>query len=231
MFYGITTGISVLVLIGLIVLAIVLDRNFFKRISTTTITLMAMLVALIVLLTNCIGNSGILGARLMLGNFVLFLSGMLLGPVGGAVVGVLSWIIGLAFIQTYIHTSILAMYVLYAMLGSFVFLLKPKSRFQFVYTTVVLLFIAMFLMTFIAFPIAQWSFTTKNIPFLAVVLFPKKFIVFPIDVVFEIVLVFACFQTALILLKNSPNIESKIWALKKTEGQDLFRKKNPELQQ
>ncbi|SYV96297.1 Uncharacterised protein, partial [Mycoplasma putrefaciens] len=48
------------------------------------------------------------------------------------------------------------MYVLYAMLGSFVFLLKPKSRFQFVYTTVVLLFIAMFLMTFIAFPIAQW---------------------------------------------------------------------------
>ncbi|SYV96296.1 Uncharacterised protein, partial [Mycoplasma putrefaciens] len=91
MFYGITTGISVLVLIGLIVLAIVLDRNFFKRISTTTITLMAMLVALIVLLTNCIGNSGILGARLMLGNFVLFLSGMLLGPVGGAVVGVLSW--------------------------------------------------------------------------------------------------------------------------------------------
>ncbi|MDQ0567896.1 ECF transporter S component family protein [Mycoplasma yeatsii] len=226
MVYAITTAVAIFILISLYFIAYLMDRKFMKKINTSSITLMGMLIALIVILTNCIGNSGIFfNTRLMLGNFVLFLSGMMFGPVGGAIVGTLSWLIGLGFIQTFIHASILAMYVLYAMLGSLVFLFKSESKLTYVILVYSFLAIASFLMTFVAFPIAAWATVGGEKTFWQWMLLPKKFVVFPLDVLIEPLLIIPCFEVCLLLLKNNPTVEGKTWATRFGSLDHLFSKK------
>ncbi len=68
------------------------------KFSTTTITKMALFIAISVVLSRFLSFKmifmGIEGVRIGFGSFTIILSGILFGPIGGAIVGALSDIIG-----------------------------------------------------------------------------------------------------------------------------------------
>ncbi|WFQ94465.1 folate family ECF transporter S component [Mycoplasma feriruminatoris] len=208
MLFFLTNGAAICVIILLFAIAYVMDPKFIKTITTIKITMMAMQVALIVLLTNVIGYSGVFGARLMFGNFILFLSGMLFGPMGGALVGAISYTAGLVMPNIFIHFSFMAVYMLYAMLGSLVFIKKQKSRVTYTISVVVLLFIASFTLTFISHPIAVLSIGKSPYVYATLI---KKLIVFPIDAAIEPILIISTFEVSVLILKRVPNSWNNLW--------------------
>ncbi|QVK00502.1 folate family ECF transporter S component [Mycoplasma mycoides subsp. capri] len=208
MLFFLTNGAAICVIILLFAIAYMMDPKFLKTITTTKITMMAMQVALIVLLTNFLGYSGVFGARLMLGNFILFLSGMLFGPMGGALVGALSYTAGMVNPGIFIHFSFMAAYMIYAMLGSLVFIKKQKSRLSFMISVFVLLFIASFTLTFISHPIAMLAIGKNAYVYVTLV---NKFIVFPIDAVIEPILIISTFEVSILVLKRVPNTWNQLW--------------------
>ncbi|AJK51637.1 folate family ECF transporter S component [Mycoplasma capricolum subsp. capripneumoniae] len=208
MLFFLTNGVAICVIIFLFVIAYVMDPKFLKTITTIKLTMMAMQVALIVLLTNIIGYSGVFGARLMFGNFVLFLSGMLFGPMGGALVGALSYTAGMINPNIFIHFSFMAAYMIYAMLGSLVFIRKQKSRLSFMISVFVLLFIASFTLTFISHPVAMLAIGKNSYVYVTLI---KKFIVFPIDAAIEPILIISTFEVSILVLKRVPNTWNSLW--------------------
>jgi ECF transporter S component (folate family) len=65
-------------------------KNLKKAYNTLSLTLVGLFCALSVIMTNVVGYSMIFGFKIMLGNFLIFLIGMLFGPVLGMIAGTVS---------------------------------------------------------------------------------------------------------------------------------------------
>ncbi|KAF0851833.1 MAG: folate family ECF transporter S component [Spiroplasma poulsonii] len=126
-----------------------LDYKNLKKINILTITITSLLIALSVILTNLIGYTIPItgGIKLALGNFLIFVVGMLFGPFFGVLSGIATDTLGaLVNIQGTYHGGFAFNLVLYGFMGSIVFLSKNEKFW--IIKTIMLYIISFMLISF-----------------------------------------------------------------------------------
>ncbi|WHQ36957.1 folate family ECF transporter S component [Spiroplasma sp. SV19] len=130
-------------------LGVLLDYKNLKKINILTITVTSLLIALSVILTNLIGYTIPItgGIALALGNFLIFVVGMLFGPFFGVLSGIATDTLGsLVNIQGTYHGGFAFNLAFYGLMGSIVFLFKSEKFW--VVKTIMLYIIAFVLISF-----------------------------------------------------------------------------------
>lgn len=208
---GAWLGIAILFYIG-----VLLDYKNWKKISILTITITSLLIALSVILTNVISytipfpftGGGVI--KLALGNFLIFVIGMLFGPFFGVLSGLATDALGaLVNIAGTYHSGFAFNLALYGFLGSMVFLFKSDKFW--ILKTIILYTISFALISF-AFNVL-WLYATG----LKQVLFPMAFVVraikFPIQLAIYLPMVISSFTILYKLIISRHNIA--LWCTQK----------------
>ncbi|WP_253301001.1 folate family ECF transporter S component [Spiroplasma endosymbiont of Phyllotreta cruciferae] len=172
---GAWLGIAILFGLG-----VLLDYKNLKKINILTMTVTSLLIALSVILTNLIGYTITItgGIRLALGNFLIFVVGMLFGPFFGVMSGIATDTLGaLVNIQGTYHAGFAFNLAFYGFIGSVVFLFK-NQRFWIIKT--IMLYIITFVLISFVFNVLWlysigWNFVVLGTTFIA------KAIKFPIQ--------------------------------------------------
>ncbi|UWD35430.1 folate family ECF transporter S component [Mycoplasma cottewii] len=167
--------------------------------------------------TNVIGYSKVFGFKIQLGNFLLFLCGMLLGPLAGPLAGLLSDLTGLLISGGVPHFGFTLIKVMYGFLGALVFLPKQDKKIYFVLSIVGLMLtsVALHLLVITPLSFASYGGTTSTRQGLIVVKMIQRAILVPIEWASYSALVIACFEISWIVLRDNPKIEYQLWCARK----------------
>ncbi|MFU0251719.1 folate family ECF transporter S component [Spiroplasma sp. Moj] len=197
-------------------LGVLLDYKNWKKISILTITIMSLLIALSVILTNIISytipfpfmGGGVI--QLALGNFLIFVIGMLFGPFLGVLSGLATDALGdLINIGGTYHSGFSFNLALYGFLGSIVFLFKTDKFW--ILKTIILYAIGFALISF-AFNVL-WLYAIG----LKQVLFPMAFVIkaikFPIQLAIYLPMVISSFTILYKLITSRHNLA--LWCTQK----------------
>lgn len=211
MFYYISNAFFGLLVLFLLVSTSWCQKKLIKRLNIKNIIIIAMFVALSVVLTNFIGYFvTVFGVKVMLGNFLIFVCGVLFGPFFGVVAGLCSDVTGsLTLIISEFHFGYMFSKILLGFLGGFVF--APKENRFWKIRLVFFLIVGLSLSSFVVTPIALasvkgWEYTLAS--------YWKKFIIVPSQIVIYTPIVFACINISYLLLKSDIFKPSKPWFLK-----------------
>lgn len=217
MFYILTNIFACLNIIILFYIGIILDYKNFKKINILIITITSLLITLSVILTNIISYSitfpfFIKGGsiKLALGNFLIFVVGMLFGPFLGILSGIASDILGtLTNISGIYHSGFSFNLVLYGFLGSMVFLFK-NNKFW-ILKTIILYIIGFGLISFVFNVLWLYSLGLKEV--ILPIVFIIKIIKFPIQLLVYLFMVISSFIVLYKLIIFRHNIT--LWCTKK----------------
>ncbi|AGM25756.1 hypothetical protein SSYRP_v1c01600 [Spiroplasma syrphidicola EA-1] len=197
-------------------LAVWMDYKNIKQISILAITLTSFLVALSVLLTNLISYSvpffGFGGIRLALGNFLIFVVGMLFGPFLGVLSGIATDLLGsMINIAGSYHGGFTLNLVLYGFVGSLAFLFQAKKLWYLnaiIFYTLTFMVISFGLNTLWLYSIG-WNSVVVGSAFIV------KLIKFPIEMLIYIPLALGTFSLLYKLITAKNNM--LLWCTKHGE--------------
>ncbi|ATZ16660.1 ECF transporter S component (folate family) [Entomoplasma freundtii] len=225
-FYWISNAIAIVCILCLFGLGWVLSRRC-RNFGTLNITLTAVLVALSIVFTNVIGyNLKIFGIQIALGNFVIFLIGMLMGPLVGVVGGLIGDSVGsLINISGTYHVNFLLVKILFGFCGSLVFLGKGN---KFLMLKVFGLFIFVCgLQIWILNPIGLYSMNGwKSVWITLIPSAPRKGITWLVQSLVYPTLAINSFKILWQLYKRSSYASSTVWAFK---NDNLFDNKKQQV--
>lgn len=220
-FYWITNGAAIGLSICFLFGAWLLDRQWKKRFTTVNITLIATLCALSVVLTNVIGYSQILGMRIMVGNFILFLTGMIFGPIAGVLIGVVTDGVGsLVFLGGIYHSGFMLEKIIFGFLGSLIFTFKTVKWWQ--VKVFILMGLGIILQLFVLTPISLWASGGAGYMIASLI---KKVIIFPIELTIYPILTITSMRVIWLLLAKIPNSQTTVWAMRKGDVRFLLKPK------
>ncbi|WP_381414853.1 folate family ECF transporter S component [Spiroplasma endosymbiont of Anurida maritima] len=213
MLYIITNILSALTIITLLGVFSLIYRQEIKKISILSITICSVLIALSVILTNFVGYSFIFfGATITiaLGNFILFIIGMLFGPVLGIISAIATDSLGsLIFINGPYHNGFMFNLVLYAILGALTFCYKTQKYWALkasIHYIVSFVLISFFFNTI-------WIYSIyENVGFTAAT-FIIKLIKFPISISIYIPITLSSFSLMYFLINNNTSLD--FWSKRK----------------
>ncbi|ATZ19032.1 hypothetical protein ESOMN_v1c06500 [Williamsoniiplasma somnilux] len=226
MFYWITNGSAIFVILLLFIGSLAIEKFSFKRFTTKNIALIGLLCAVAVVLTNVVGYSRIFGFQIMIGNFVIFLTGMAFGPLVGVVIGVVADGVGaLINLSGTFHAGFMLEKVLFGVLGSFVFF--SKSNKWWILKVILFMSLAIIIGLFAINPISLWS--SGFVDGYIYTTFIKHLIMFPIELVVYGLLTISCFRVLWIFLKKMPNREKSAWVARNGDIRFLMKKHESEL--
>ncbi|WP_051418472.1 folate family ECF transporter S component [Mesoplasma seiffertii] len=196
--------------IGIILLfaiSFAMEKFSWRRFTVKNIAILGVLVALSVTLTNVIGYTVIFGMKIMLGNFVVFLTGMVFGPLAGVVTGLASDTVG-AFIHLggVFHLGFMFIKILIGFVGSLVFAFKSNRYWVVKMVVAYVLFILVHL--FFLTPLFTWALYGTSF---AQVNFIKKAILAPFQMVVYPFLTYSCFNVLWVLLRKDVGTSRAVW--------------------
>jgi len=205
------TNIGSFILIGLLAcLGLVLQRKVNKRIfSTYNLTISAMFCALSVVLTNVVGYSFIFGMQFMLGNFLIFLTGMIFGPLIGAICGIITDTVGV-FINSggVYHAGFMLIKVILGFAGGFVFMFKTNQYWK---LKAIAFFSGAFIISAILSPI--FLFTLYGTSY-TMVKFITKLIKLPVELFVYNFFIYITFKISYLFLEINQKQRHQFWFLK-----------------
>ncbi|WP_279306709.1 folate family ECF transporter S component [Mesoplasma lactucae] len=189
-------------------------KTLKKTFKTRNIALMALLIALSVVLTNALGYSFfIFGGtiRLALGNFLIFVIGMIFGPFTGMISGLLSDTVGtLINSGGAYHFGFALAKALFGFFGGMVFIFKTNKLWTL--KTIGMFIFVFILYSFVISPISVAGlYNNKSIGALIGI---GKLIRLPIELLIYIPLTFISFDILYLLLSKSSNKNNYVWCLK-----------------
>ncbi|AEM68465.1 folate family ECF transporter S component [Mycoplasma putrefaciens] len=204
-----------------------LDRYFWRKITIQVMALLGILIALCVIATNVIGYSRIFGFQIQLGNFLIFFSGMILGPLAGALVGLLSDLTGLIISGGVPHFGFTLVKVMYGFLGAMVFLTKHNKKMYFIISIFWFMLVSVILHLLVFTPLSFASYggniATKQGLVLASML--RRLILVPVEWVLYSLLVIACFEVTWIVLKDNAKLSHQLWCSRHGTPKFLFERR------
>jgi len=206
--YLITNIISWIMIAIIFLIAFAMERFTFKKISLRHMTVIAMFGAISVVLTNVISYSiPIFGnVRLALGDWIIFLIGMLFGPMSGVISAITIDSIGMLAPNPFsYHAGFLLNKVILGLFGSFVFLFKTKKYLFF--KVIILYFIPFALQSLVLNPVWMMSWI-GNAAWVDLIF---RVIKLPISITIYVSLAYTSFKVLYPLLKRWP--EENIWCL------------------
>ncbi|WP_338954875.1 folate family ECF transporter S component [Spiroplasma endosymbiont of Polydrusus cervinus] len=189
-----------------------LDYKNLKKINILTITITSLLIALSVILTNLIGYTiPIIGEiKLALGNFLIFVTGMLLGPFFGVLSGIATDTLGaLVNISGMYHGGFAFNLAFYGFLGSMVFLFKSEKLW--IMKTIILYIIAFVVISFGLNVLWLYSIGWNQVILGAT--FIAKAIKFPIQMVIYLPMIISSFTILYKLITARHSIT--LWCMQK----------------
>ncbi|PPE05825.1 folate family ECF transporter S component [Williamsoniiplasma lucivorax] len=129
MYFILTNTIAISAIVIFFIGAVFIEKFSYKRLTIFNISAMGMLVALSIVLTNVIGyNIRIMGSSFMIGNFVIFLSGMLFGPLAGIINAMAADLTGFIINSAgEFNAGYMFIKVMYGVMGAMVFLDRKTS--------------------------------------------------------------------------------------------------------
>ncbi|WP_420798239.1 folate family ECF transporter S component [Mycoplasma yeatsii] len=206
-----------LFIISFFVIGYLLDRHFWRKITIQVISLLGVLIALCIIATNVIGYSKVFGFKIQLGNFLLFLCGMLLGPLAGPLAGLLSDLTGLLISGGVPHFGFTLIKVMYGFLGAMVFLPKQDKKLYFILSIAAFMLtsVALHLLVITPLSFASYGGATGTKQGLIVAKMIQRAILVPIEWVSYSALVITCFEICWIVLRDNPKIEHQLWCARK----------------
>ncbi|AHF61385.1 hypothetical protein P344_06025 [Spiroplasma mirum ATCC 29335] len=216
MFYILTSfgaGVLIAIFLGL---ASWLDRKNIRKINILVITVSSMLVALSTVLTNFIGYNiliaGIGVIKLALGNFLIFVIGMLFGPFMGVLSGIAADLIGsLINILGSFNLGFTFNVVLYGFMGSLVFIFRSNKGW---YWKAVILYILTF--SLISFGLnTLWLYAIGWTQIIAWPIFQAKLIKMPIEMVIYLPITLSSFVVMYKLIMLRHNLD--LWVIRTGE--------------
>ncbi|ATI73018.1 folate family ECF transporter S component [Mesoplasma florum] len=207
MLFWITNIIAMLLIIAMFFIGIFIDKIHAKKFTVKNITLLGLIVALSIILTNVIGYSMVFGFRIMIGNFMIFFAGMVFGPLGGIMAGFCSDLVGsMINITGTFHFGFMLSKIFIGFCGSLVFIFK-KNNFWFIK----MIFFLIFSLAITSFLITPICLVASGLGSLATINYVKKIIILPIELLIFIPSLFACLKISSLLLKNEIQQPSKPW--------------------
>ncbi|WP_374696171.1 folate family ECF transporter S component [Spiroplasma endosymbiont of Polydrusus formosus] len=190
-----------------------LDYKNLKKINILTITIASLLIALSVILNNLISYTIPIvfgGIKLSLGNFLIFVTGMLFGPFFGVLSGVATDTLeALVNISGMYHSGFVFNLSFYGFMGSMVFLFKSKKLW--IMKTIIL-----YIITFVIISFGLNVLWLYSIGWNQVILrttFIAKAIKFPIQMVIYLQIIISSFTILYKLITGRHNIT--LWCIKK----------------
>lgn len=226
MFYWITNGSAIAVIFGFSFIAFAIEKFSFDRFTVKNITIIGVLCALSVVLTNVVGYSRIFGFQIMIGNFVIFLAGMALGPLVGIVTGIVTDSVGaLINLSGTFHAGFMLIKVLYGVLGSAVFMWKTNR--WWILKTAGLMTLAVTIGLFAISPISLWSMGFPNGYVYASMI--RKIILTPLEIVIYTGLTIPCFRVIWIFLKNNHDPKYCAWVARHGDFRFIVKQQQSEL--
>ncbi|AUF83839.1 folate family ECF transporter S component [Mesoplasma syrphidae] len=221
-----TTIGAALGIIFLFAISFAMEKFTWRRFTVKNISILGVLVALSVSLTNVIGYTSIFGFQIMLGNFVIFLTGMVFGPLAGVVTGLASDTVGsLINLGGVYHLGFMLIKILIGFTGALVFVFK-SNRFwviKMVVAYVLFILIHLFFLT----PLFMWALYGTSF---AQVDFIKKAILAPVQMIVYPFLTYSCFNILWILLRKEAGTTKTVWVGRNGSLNLIARPKKTEYQ-
>ncbi|WP_425380209.1 folate family ECF transporter S component [Spiroplasma endosymbiont of Stenodema calcarata] len=210
----------------LLALGVLLDYKNIKKINILTITITSLLISLSVILTNIVGYKIPItaGIQLALGNFLIFVIGMLFGPFFGVLSGIATDALGaLVNINGMYHIGFGFNLALYGFMGSIVFLFKTEKLW--ILKTIVLYIFTFVIISFGVNVLWLYSIGWNNVVLGAA--FIAKAVKFPINMLIYLPMTISSFTILYKLIASRHSIT--LWCAKNKELVLLpikFKKRN-----
>ncbi|WP_051636007.1 folate family ECF transporter S component [Mesoplasma photuris] len=203
-----------------------LSEGFRKnKISTKTITIMAMLSALSVILTNVIGYTFIGGQKIMIGNVFIFISGMVFGPVPGVLTGVVSDLLGLINLGGGYNAGFMFIKCMFGFLGACVFMFR-KNNFWMI-KMIIIYILGITVHIFLLSPLLNAVYgpdsnywTSLGIKFTLLITKPP---LWAIECSLYPFIAYTSFRVIWHLMKNNLNDQNVPWFARKGDHQSLYK--------
>ncbi|WP_338970080.1 folate family ECF transporter S component [Spiroplasma endosymbiont of Labia minor] len=212
MLYVLTNLFAVFGVIILFVISLSLEKWTFKKLSIRIISIMGIMTALSVILTNLISyNIPLMGNKIMLalGDWILFLNGMIFGPIAGIITAVATDSIGSVInVGGGYHAGFMFDKSLLAISGSFIFLMSTNKNWYF--HVIWLYCIAFFIISFLLNSIWLYASGWTDLVFINVIF---KLIKFPIEIIIYPFFVISSFSILKIIIQKWT--QDQIWCLRK----------------
>ncbi|ATZ20587.1 folate family ECF transporter S component [Mesoplasma coleopterae] len=213
MLFWVTNIIAVLLIFSLFFIGMFIDKIHAKKFTVKNITLLGLIVALSIILTNVIGYSMVFGFRIMIGNFMIFFAGMVFGPLGGIIAGFCSDLVGsMINITGTFHFGFMLSKIFIGFCGALVFIFK-KNNFWFI-KMIFFLILSLAITSFLITPICL---VASGLGSLAAINYIKKVIILPIELLIFIPSIYACLKISSLLLKSEIQQPSRPWFLRHGE--------------
>jgi len=205
------SNIGSFIFVGLIsCLGLVLQRRYVKKVfSTYSLTISAMFCALSVVLTNVVGYSFIFGMQFMLGNFLIFLTGMIFGPLIGAICGIITDTMGV-FINSggVYHAGFMLIKVILGFAGGLVFIFKTNQYWK---LKSIAFFTVAFIISAILSPVFLYTLYGTSY---TMVKFVTKLIKLPVELFVYNFLIYVSFKISYLFLEVHQKQRHRLWFLK-----------------
>jgi len=210
MSYIISNLIAALLFVVFGIIAYFIQRkNLKKAYNTLSLTLVGLFCALSVILTNVVGYSMIFGFKLMLGNFFIFLTGMLFGPMLGIIAGTVSDGVGILInLSGTFHFGFLLIKAFIGFCGGLVFWAKSNQHYR--WKTVGIFSVTMLIAACLS-PIFLY---TLYGPGYTLVQFGFRLLRLPVEIILYLIFIFSAFDLTYITLGNSAKLQHSAWFLK-----------------
>ncbi|WP_051350851.1 folate family ECF transporter S component [[Acholeplasma] multilocale] len=220
-FMIVTQVICAALIVALLTSGAIMEKFSLKRFNVKNIALLGMLVALSVVLTNFVGYAMLFGRKIMVGNFIMFLTGMMFGPLSGMVAGISSDITGSILNSGGgFHFGFMLIKVMIGFAGSLVFFNKNTK--YWIPKMVLIYTICIILHLFVIHPIAISALYGSSI---AAVNWISKLILLPIQVVVYPFLTYSCFMVLFIFIRNDVGKPNSAWVGRHGEVKFTFKPK------
>ncbi|ATZ16814.1 hypothetical protein ELUMI_v1c00860 [Williamsoniiplasma luminosum] len=238
MYFILTNTLSILAIIVMFIGSIVIEKFSYKRLTIYNITVLGVLTALSIIFTNIIGyNINIMGSRFMIGNFIIFLAGMLFGPIAGILNGIAADLVGTIINSAgQFNAGFMLIKVVYGVMGALVFLDRKNS--WWIFKSTIYMGIALFLHLMVLNPLLMITTYTEVSSFETFFqyywlnllgTFPKPGVPKPLLFIIELPIYVSSsivsFRVIYFSVARIPNRQGTIWCAKSGDLGSILRKK------